>query len=216
MHNTHMLELKISQNLKKLMFERQIRTAELARLIGLKQPTVHRIVEGVIRKPRISSMEPLAKFFDLSIEQLMGFKPLPSEQIKPSVQSTCVKHVAPIIRWDEINPWLNDSFFNAEEHIYLNKLLGPKSFALKMKDLSMSPLFPPKTTLIFDPQLPINDQCYALIYHATENTYLFRRLIHNEEIYFMKAINPKMPNRINKLTNNDRIISAISQAQMNY
>ena len=99
------MKLTTSQILKRLMFHRGIRTTELARRIGLKQPTVHRIVEGVSPSPHQSSLVPLAQFFGITVEQLRGEEPLPW-----NLYDTWGLHgqdmaTVPIISWEEAVHW---------------------------------------------------------------------------------------------------------------
>lgn len=46
--------------------------SELARKVGLKQQTVHRLLSGTTPDPRISTLIPIAKHFNITIGQLLG------------------------------------------------------------------------------------------------------------------------------------------------
>src|ERR1700722_10480864 len=96
----------ISQILKRLMFEKQIRTTELAREIGLKQPTLHRIVEGISTKPHLSSLKPLAEYFLVTVEQLRGSEPLPWSSLQKSLSLNAEPVTAvPMLDWEDLKKW---------------------------------------------------------------------------------------------------------------
>lgn len=79
----------ISHNLRHLMDTAGVGENELARQTGIQQPTIHRIVVGTSRDPRRSTLQPLAEFFGVTVEQLInddlghwqpGYKPSHAEK----------------------------------------------------------------------------------------------------------------------------------------
>ncbi len=62
----------ISQNLSALMAEKGIKSAELARKIGVGQPVIHRLMTGVTDNPQVYTLQPIAEYFNISIEQLIN------------------------------------------------------------------------------------------------------------------------------------------------
>lgn len=58
------------------MTEMKISSAELARKTGVAQPVVYRLMTGVTENPQILTIKPIANFFGVSIEQLLGMIPL--------------------------------------------------------------------------------------------------------------------------------------------
>ena len=96
-----MAELTLSENLKLLMFQKDIKTAQLARELSLPQQTLQRIVTGVTPRPHKNTLEPLAEFFGVTVEQLKGQVALPSAESKtqPSL------HEVYTIAWSEIESW---------------------------------------------------------------------------------------------------------------
>lgn len=62
----------ISKNLSALMAEKEIKSAELARKIGVGQPVIHRLMTGVTDNPQVYTLQPIAHYFNVSIEQLIN------------------------------------------------------------------------------------------------------------------------------------------------
>lgn len=68
--------------LKKLMEVNNIvcSNKNLAQMIGIPYSTLQDILNLVNTNPKISTLIPIAKFFNVSIEQLIGLEPLSSEE----------------------------------------------------------------------------------------------------------------------------------------
>lgn len=189
-----MSKFTISQVLKYLMHENDIRITELARKTGLQQPTVHRIVEGSCKKPHKSSLVPLARHFNISIEQLLGEKSIPG-----LVQQTLLKdkkvnlHKIPILEWDEIKHWkkIVSNVSDDRETIIYDRDIGPFSYAVSMNDTSMEPLFPKNSLLVIDPELSATHGSYALIYLKKQGKIVLRQHLISKKKSCIKSIHPE-------------------------
>src|SRR5438045_1634384 len=53
--------------------------SELAKRTGLPISTVNRILAGSVSDPRISTLKPLANYFGITVDQLLGYTALPEE-----------------------------------------------------------------------------------------------------------------------------------------
>jgi SOS-response transcriptional repressor LexA len=71
---------KLSTILKQLMSEDNINTSALARKTNILQPVMHRLVTGDTDNPRIDTLLPIAEYFGITVDQLMGKFPLPAER----------------------------------------------------------------------------------------------------------------------------------------
>ena len=72
----------VSEILTLLMTRACLTDNELAERTGIPQPTISRIRNGDSRDPRDSTLRPLAEYFGLTVSQLRGDLPLPSERVK--------------------------------------------------------------------------------------------------------------------------------------
>lgn len=209
-----MAELKLSENLKLLMFQKDIKTAQLARELALPQQTVQRIVTGVTPRPHKSTLETLASFFGISIEQLKGHKPLPGSEAHISDKINKVHTIA----WSEIPSWpLSKEQLQEHETSILDRPAGPNVFAVKMRDSSMEPLFPEGTLLIIDPDIELHDRRYVIAKLGDQPEATFRQLLVDLNNQYLKPLNPDF-NQFGmvKLSNKDKIYGVLVQARHNY
>jgi SOS-response transcriptional repressor LexA len=213
------MKLTTSQILKRLMFHRGIRTTELARRVGLKQPTVHRIVEGVSPSPHQSSLVPLAEFFGITVEQLRGEEALPW-----NLYDTWGLHgqdmaTVPVISWEEAINWPNNVDKTRARHdpILMPRPVNENVFALIMEDSSMSPQFPKGTVLVLDPARAYKDRSYVLLRMKDHSRAVFRQLLLDARQYYLKCLSPDLEGvRAEPLKEDIQICGTLIQARLNY
>jgi hypothetical protein len=75
--------MKLRENLKELMDSREENPHSLSNKTGVPQPTIHRILDGTSQDPRRSTLEPLARFFGVTVDELCGIvksdhRPIPA------------------------------------------------------------------------------------------------------------------------------------------
>ncbi len=73
---------KLCKNLNMLMTEARLNAGELSRRINLPASTIKKIRTHHHSNPTLSTLAPLAKYFSLTISQLVGDEPLPDTHIK--------------------------------------------------------------------------------------------------------------------------------------
>ena len=72
LHKKLEVNCNLSINLYKQMQKYGISEAELARRTHIPQPTLHKILAGKTEDPRFSTMQQLAAFFDLTVDELVS------------------------------------------------------------------------------------------------------------------------------------------------
>jgi len=215
------MKLTTSQILKRLMFHRGIRTTELARRVGLKQPTVHRIVEGVSPNPHHSSLLPLAEFFDITPEQLRGEQPLSWGQYDTWGTDEQNLATVPVISWEDAMHWPQNKtqphLSASQESVFMPKPINEHTFAVVMEDASMSPQFPKGTVLIIDPNREFKDRSYVLVKIKDHDCAVFRQLLLDTNQYYLKPLSPDLDGvAAEPLEDNMKVCGTLIQAQLNY
>lgn len=71
----------LSAVLTYLMFKNGLTSSELARKTGVAQPVIYRLMSGNTENPQILTLKPVADYFGISIEQLLGSSPLNNQKI---------------------------------------------------------------------------------------------------------------------------------------
>ena len=209
----------LSSILNRLLFERKMKPIELARKLGIPQPTMHRIVTGKSPNPHKSNLEPLAEYFDVTVEQLKGEEPLPENLWTDSLLPTKKVETLqiPILAWEQIPELEFPLSQPADDFLIIAPHLSPNCFATYMDDSSMEPQFEKGTTLIIDPGKPFKDRGFILVLLSETSTLVFRQVLIDADYKYLKALHPDLsafPMRV--VEEDDKIFGTLVEARRNY
>lgn len=204
-----MKNTRVGQILNRLMDEKKIRVAELARRINLPQPTVHRIATGSCEHPHMSSLVPIADFFSVSVDQLKGHEPIPWLDHASKV---------PLLTWEEVLNWqAKKDKMQSGKLILTDASVGRCGFALNVKDASMDPVFPMHTVLIVDSERQAKDRSFVIAKLDNYHEAIFRQLLLDAGDRYLKPLSPDFGQyKMTRLNNNDKILGVVVQAKRNY
>lgn len=151
-----------------------ISEGELFRRTGVPQPTIHRILSGMTPNPRVESLEPLAEFFNVSTDQLLGRMPLSQDRIPGSFSAiTATKKVVPLLKWTEVIYWpeitKKSNFKSEREWVISESGIAGSAFALNIATTDYAPEFRKGTTIIVDFSRIPKEGDFVLGWH-TKNT----------------------------------------------
>ncbi|MES2998653.1 MAG: S24 family peptidase [Pseudomonadota bacterium] len=185
--------MKNSMNtiLKGLMAELGINESELARRTGIGQPVVHRICSGETDNPKVATLSPIANFFAVSIDQLIGTEPLSPDRIpgtfNPDAQGW---RQIPLLGWEQILSWPNLTQKTGPlPTISTDIELSQHAYALAVRDTTMEPRFPEGTVLLIDPDLKPNSLDFAIIHIEGQNLPNFKQILIDGEHTILKPLN---------------------------
>ncbi len=201
-----MRKTRISHILNRLLSEKKIRVTELARLVKLPQPTVHRIVNGVCEYPRPVSLKPIADFFSITVEQLRGLDPIPwLEQVTK----------VPLLSWQHIAQWPGQkATLHPQDLILTDAQIGENGYATRLSDASMDPVFPKGVLLIADPDRAARDRSFVIVKRAEHDHPIFRQIFIDGQDRYLKPLSPDLSQyKMSQLNNNDKILSVVLQAK---
>jgi len=192
----------LGRTLKKLLFDNNMRPADLAREANVPVTTVHRIVTGKSTRPYPSTLETIAKYFGKSVEDLKN------ESSDKALLSNMVIRDVPLVQWDDLKDRIVNSTFPVHN-------ISDTGFALKMNDSSMEPLFPKDAILIFDPIYKLLlDRSYVLIRLEHSTTHVFRQLLIVDNKQYVQAINPEIKEvSLKELTSSDLILAKLIESR---
>lgn len=207
---------KLSRILQKLLYERRITPSELARQAHLPIPTVHRLVTGKSTRPYSSSLKPIADYFSLEIEQLIGERPIPNWESKNSINNLANERIKtiPIIAWKDIANIREAK--EKSEHVVFTVNTNNDCFALIMHDHSMEPLFPKNTILIFDPNKEPTDRSYILVKLTSGLPPVFRQILIDIDQRYIKSLNHDFKEQMRLLNQNDVIIASLLESRISH
>lgn len=165
---------------------------EICHQTKLPRSTIYRLKEGLV-DPRLSTLQALAKFFKISIDQLTGEKEIPL--YNNGNQTKLVK--IPTHSWDTF--WLtNTNESNPETSDYIDFQISNNDniknyFSLRVFSDAMSPVFPPNSILIINKNRIAKNQDYVIAASEHNNDLIFRRLLLEGETKLLQATNPAFP-----------------------
>lgn len=208
--------LNISPVLNSLLSQYKISEAELARKINVPRATINRLAAGRTPDPRASTLNAIAEFFGISMDQLLGKKP-PSIETSQATENVNISTLLPIISFEDISHWqgkINEiDHTSSIEYASIGRELSKSVFALKLQGESMWPQFQENTLLIVDPERSPKNQDFVIVHIAATRDTLFRKLLIEGSYKFLLAINQTFP-KIN-LTCADKILGVVIQTVRN-
>lgn len=208
----------IVKNINYLLNSRDLTPTTITKVVKVKQPTIFRIAKGEITEPKESTLQPLAKFFGYSVEQLRHVDIEALESGKISIEEiesiSRIKNKAGNVPLFNINsPSLcfdNIEHINNEWIVCPAMLYSQKTFAIKIID---DALFNPsegfyfrKDDIIFiDPEAEIKEGSFVLAMVKQERKRFIRQICSIEGENYLKSLNPHLHNQLIKLDDNIKI-----------
>lgn len=205
---------KLGENLRRLLFERKKKPADLSRALDIPSPTIHRLITGKSMRPYRSSLEPIANYFSITVNQLLGEEPLNDQYIeKPNIHLNNSNTSIPIYQWSSL-PNLEQA--TPIQNIIANNA-SSKAFALVMPDTSMDPIFPINSILIFDPEIKARDRSYVLVFIQENKHFVFRQILIDVDHMYLKPLNPDLSAfKMRLLHNGDMIIASLIESRIDH
>lgn len=214
-----MKQSKVTHVLKRLLFKHNIKPTQLARRINVPQQTLQRIITGQSPNPHGKTLQPIADFFNISLEQLKGERPLPEEILQDDlpIANPTAKPLS-VLEWHQITSFLQDpQTIDVQDKILVDASLNDQIFAVRLNDSSMEPYFPSGAILILDPQKEPEDRHLVLVKIADSESFIFRQLLIDGDYQYLKPLNPDLnafPMRL--LHSKDQILGTMIEFRCRY
>lgn len=218
--STSLLEKpKLPQVLRKLMAEINISEAQLARKTKIPQPTLHRILSGATKSPRGESLSPLAKFFSISISQLIGDEPLPSDRIPGEHNPGVIAWSSvPILSWDLAALWpackidlKKDQWSN---WVTTDREITPNTFAVRVEGQSMLPRFAANTVLVIEPSIEAKDGDFVVVHLEKQSKATFKQFLIDGPDRYLRPLNPEF--KTIELNREYRMVGVLIQSREDF
>ena len=136
----------VSDNLRWLMKKTDTSENELARKTRVPQPTINRILGEQIKSPRHQTIQPIAAFFGISIDELFS-KDLKNE-IDIEVRKPATSVLIPLLKPNDLQEWINEGVCPQDKIRAYD--VGPRAFAMQVQDVKSSKVSK-ENVIIFDP-----------------------------------------------------------------
>lgn len=182
-----------------LMEECDIDDAQLSRETGVPASTISRIRLNSNANPTASTLRPISKYFSISINQLLGDEPLPTNRLPGTHNPTYYTTARmPIIEWYWIESWIENRGEGIKEKlrnwISTEKEVGPNAFALIIPTDSFGLAFRKGSTIIIDPAKSPHDNDLILVQANGENDIILKQFLVDGKDVYIRSVNPEIKN----------------------
>jgi len=188
-------QISVQETLEWLLEQHDMTEAELARKAGMPQPTLHRLLSGATPDPRVSTLIPIAKLFNIPLGQLVGQEPL---VLKANSEPTHKKILTkiPLIPWDQAIAWhkLVGDYTprNWDYWVTTSLEISSNSYALTIESKSLPELFSYGSVLIVDPNHEPQDSSYVIAYRRSDKSTTIKRLSFEGNNRWLVPLNEKI------------------------
>lgn len=178
---------KLSKNLNLLMAEARLNAEELSRRIGLPASTIKKIRNNNDSNPTLSTLSPLAKYFSLTISQLVGDEPFPESRTKGSykIDPVTLNHI-PLIAWHEAILWptIHDPSRSTitTEHKY-----SKNAYALLVEEDNWENLAK-NTALLVEPALEVEHRDFIIVHKSGQKIPTLKQALFDEGQMYLKPV----------------------------
>jgi transcriptional regulator with XRE-family HTH domain len=137
--------------LRYLMDDVCVSERELARLTGIAQKTINNILHGRTSTPTDASLNPVAEFFSVTLEQLRAEHPLDRQRRKGETNEHLLqKYQVPLIPWERLSLLPESSADESNERVHTT-FSEPTLYATRLGDyFAMAPIMRSHDLLIVD------------------------------------------------------------------
>lgn len=207
---------RIGENISSLMTHCEIDATELARATGLPTSTISRLRSNVAEfSPNISSLLPIARYFQITVSQLIGEETLPQDicgTFKPSIAK---KQFIPLIKSEHIHDYVILDLLINTSFIEVDLLVSSRAFACYVQGCAMEPHFQENSLLIVEPEIASQNLDYVLAV-SSEKKLIFRQLLTDGEDRYLRPMNSLFKDFININQESYKIIGTIIQLRENF
>lgn len=183
--------------IKELQEVYQVTDAELARETGTPQATIYRLVSGMTDDPKISSLKPLANYFNITIGQLMGDEPLPASLKIHSAGQNKWNYQLPIISWEQACLWEQVvsklTYANWSDWCATNFPVSASAYALLIKTNNFIAPFTKNAAILIEPNLAPEEGDFVAVHFSDMNTISIRQWLTDAGEIWLAPVQPSLP-----------------------
>jgi SOS-response transcriptional repressor LexA len=206
-----MNKMKLAAVLKTLLQKRNLSESELSRRTGVCQPVIHRMASGETDNPKIETLRPIARYFSISLDQLVGDAPLTSEYVFHVEQEL---FNLPLISPQDAALWPENKQDIVATLVQTDVKISDLAYAIRLKDSTMYPMFPDGTLLIIEPKESYNHRDFVIARIKNQPQVLFKQLLLDGADQYLKSVNADYPPI--KINPSDKILGVMLQARIDF
>lgn len=177
----------LSKNLEFLLKKNELSSSQLSSGSGIDKPIISRILSGKTTNPQVETLKPIADFFNITIDQLIGSDI--STDKKHGVVVPISRMLVPVIDWKHVPYWLDiKNNYNSSKTIDAKISSSKDSFALVISTEQFEPRFAINSIIIVDPTLTPKNRDYVLTKSKDTDDICIEQLIIENNKTFLKSV----------------------------
>lgn len=178
---------KLSKNLNILMQEAHLNAEELSRRTGLPASSIKKIRNNDQINPTLSTLAPLAKYFALTISQLIGDEPFPKSRLKGAYQIDIdVFCHLPLISWEEAINW-PQTIKTFHPTIATEYAYSQSAYGLSVEEESWENLTK-GTLLLIDPEVQVEHRDFIIVYKSGQKAPTLKQALYDDGQIYLKPL----------------------------
>ena len=210
----------VAKNLDYLMTKHKLNPTSLANATKQNQPTLHRIMTGESTDPRAATLRPYADYFGVSVNDLRTIDLATGSEINIT-PAPIGRGKIPVLSWVQAGNWENVYLENIEEWRSTAKKHSSKTFALKVKGLSMynppnRESFQEGDIILVDPERAADNGSLVIALMENTNESTFKKLYIEDGKYYLKPLNPNWQPQLIELNDPTRICGVVFEKQVDF
>lgn len=214
----------LSLNMKTLMSSARINASELARRTGIAQPIIHRLSTGQNVNPKLATIKPIARYFMVTVSQLIGEEPLPAGSSDESPVHVSTQHKGwnqvPLISWEDALGWperLADYQHSSDaEFVPTDANVSNMAYSLSIKGSNMEPLFPEGTKIIVEPNRQPQDRDFVIVRLKDTTEAQLKQVVIQGNNRYLKSLAPAEAQNQNQFGEDDKFLGVMAQAKVDF
>ncbi|MBP9777560.1 MAG: helix-turn-helix domain-containing protein [Rickettsiaceae bacterium] len=207
--------VSLNKTIEELMWAKgKITMSDLSRLAKVPQPTLHHIMTGETKRPGKKTLNALANFFSITINQLTGVEPLLIEK-----KHELKVHSVRLITWDELKNLSTMNLSEPSDKKVITEInISKQSFALISAGNKLEQLFPDGCILIFDALRQPKNRDFVIVYIEENQDILLRRIFIEGSVQYVRSpesiINDASLHKIDGKV--DKIIATLVESKIRF
>ena len=210
----------VAKNLEYLMARHRLNPTQLAAATHQNQPTLHRILSGESPDPRLKTVQPYADYFGINVNDLRTVDLETGAEINVAPTKLSNGKI-PVLSWVQAGDWGNVYLNDVEEWRSTAKQHSSKTFALKVRGISMyNPAqresFQDGDIILVDPDRPADNGSLVIAMLENTNESTFKKLYIEDGKYYLKPLNPSWQPQLIELKDATKICGVVFEKQVDF
>lgn len=202
----------LPQMLKKLMAHFQVTDSDLSSHIGIPVSTITKLRLGISLNPTLETLLPIARYFKMDVEQLLGFKEIESFKAAPNLG--LMSQALPIIEAEDAEHFLSGTLYQPHpEYVQTTLALLGHGFSLLVRGSMITHSFSEDAALIFDDGMTARDRDYVIVIFDGDGHPVVKQILFDGVEAFFKPFNPELGGIMR--ASDYRILAVMRQIQIN-